>query len=231
MTVHILGNGGHGRDLADIVKAAGAVPAMHDDDPERGEPVPADVSYLIGVAGPQTRAQLDRPGNTPYSVHHPSVIGHAACGFGAVIGAGTVIGPEVTIGNHSHVGAGCTLTRTTIGDHCQIAPGVDIAGDVTIGDRVFVGVGATIRNLVTIGDGAVVGAGSVVLHDVPAGATVVGIPAKVIKARRWVGEHGPEYMTLPSASAPHDYRGVVGTDRCLVCGGRLLDAPHVGRQA
>jgi serine acetyltransferase len=181
MTVHILGNGGHGRDLADIVRAAGAVPSMHDDD--LGPPLPGDVSYLIGIADPHARAARDYPGNQPYSVRHPSVIGFAACGFGVVIGAGTTIGPDVTLGRHTHIGAGCTITRTTIGDYCQIAPGVDIAGDVTIGDRVFIGVGATIRNLVSIGDDVTVGAGAVVLHDVPDGYTVAGIPAKVIHRR------------------------------------------------
>lgn len=184
MTIHILGNGGHGRDIADIVKAAGAVPSMHDDNPERGGLLPADCSYLIGIADPHEREGRDYPGNQPYGVYHPSVIGHAAGGFGYVVGAGSTIGPDVTLGRHTHVGAGCTLTRTTVGDYCQIAPGVDIAGDVTIGDRVFVGVGATIRNLVSIGDDVTIGAGAVVLHNVPSGFTVAGIPAKVIHYTR-----------------------------------------------
>lgn len=182
MTVYILGNGGHGRDIAAIAKAAGTVPSMHDD--HNGPPLPGDVSYLVGIADPATRAARDYPGNQPYSVRHPSVIGFAAQSFGCVVGAGTTIGPDVTLGRHTHIGAGCTLTRTTIGAYCQIAPGVDIAGDVVVGDRVFVGVGATIRNLVSIGDDVTIGAGSVVLHDVPPGSTVAGVPARVIHPRR-----------------------------------------------
>lgn len=182
MTVYVLGNGGHGRDIADIVKAAGATPSLHDDDPAKGRPLPGDVSYLIGIADPQARAARDYPGNQPYGLYHPSVTfgTDGAAGFGYVIGAGTTIGPDVTLGRHTHIGAGCTLTRTTIGDYCQIAPGVDIAGDVTIGDRVFVGVGARIANLVNIGNDVTIGAGAVVLHDVPDGATVAGVPARVI---------------------------------------------------
>ena len=53
-------------------------------------------------------------------------------------------------------------------------------GRVRIGNHVFVGANATILPGVTIGDGAVVGAGSVVTHDVPAGAVVAGVPARVI---------------------------------------------------
>lgn len=198
MTVHILGAGGHGRDIADIVKAAGLTPSIHDDDPDRGRPLPGDVSFLIAVADPADRAARDRPGSQPFAIYHPSVVGFAACGFGVVIGAGTTIGPDVTLGRHTHIGAGCTLTRTTIGDYCQIAPGVDIAGDVTVGDRCFLGVGCRVANLVTIGDDVTVGAGSVVLHDVPAGSTVVGVPARPVRKRRTRAEW--EAMSTPECT-------------------------------
>ncbi|NEQ17888.1 MAG: serine acetyltransferase, partial [Moorea sp. SIO3E2] len=52
-----------------------------------------------------------------------------------------------------------------------------------LGKSVNVGAGAKIFGKVTIGNGANIGANAVVLSDVPAGATVVGIPAKVIKVR------------------------------------------------
>ncbi len=50
----------------------------------------------------------------------------------------------------------------------------------TIGSNVTVGTGASILGWLTIGDGAVIGANAVVLHDVPAGATVVGVPAREV---------------------------------------------------
>jgi serine O-acetyltransferase len=48
---------------------------------------------------------------------------------------------------------------------------------------VYVGVGAKILGAVSVGDGARVGANAVVVKDVPSGATVVGIPAKVVRSR------------------------------------------------
>jgi len=50
----------------------------------------------------------------------------------------------------------------------------------TIGKDVAIGTNSTILAGVTIGDGAMIGAGSVVTHDVPAGATVCGVPARPI---------------------------------------------------
>jgi serine acetyltransferase len=49
-----------------------------------------------------------------------------------------------------------------------------------LGERVFVGSGARILGGLTIGDDAVIGAGAVVTKDVPAGVTVVGVPARQI---------------------------------------------------
>jgi serine O-acetyltransferase len=73
------------------------------------------------------------------------------------VGAGTVIAPFVTIG--------------------LVEGGME---GPTIGANVNVGTGACILGTVTVGDGAGIGAGAVVLDDVPAGATAVGVPARVL---------------------------------------------------
>ena len=53
-----------------------------------------------------------------------------------------------------------------------------------IGDGAFIGVDTLLRAPVTIGPGARTGAGAVVTRDVPAGKTVVGMPARAIELRR-----------------------------------------------
>lgn len=73
-----------------------------------------------------------------------------------------------------------------IGKKCTIMQQVTIAEgpnktSATIGDNVFIGAGAKIIGDVVIGDGAVIGANAVVTHNVPPGAVVAGVPAKIIK--------------------------------------------------
>jgi serine O-acetyltransferase len=103
---------------------------------------------------------------------------------------------DVCIGNHTQIGPGLYLPHgnvvidglVRIGRYCVIAPWATIGvnGSVegpTIGDFVFIGTGAKILGGIRIGDHVRVGANAVVLADVPDGATVVGVPARVVRIR------------------------------------------------
>lgn len=107
--------------------------------------------------------------------------------------AGVSIGDRVSVGpgllmNHGHVVIDGT---TSIGPLCSVAPfvtiGLNTGGpDVsfagpTIGKFVFIGTGAKLLGPITIGDNARIGANAVVLSDVPADATAVGVPARILQ--------------------------------------------------
>ncbi|GHB20306.1 maltose O-acetyltransferase [Pseudovibrio japonicus] len=84
------------------------------------------------------------------------------------IGAQTMLGPNVQIY--------CAQHHKDAEKRCA---GLETAKPVTIGKRVWIGGAAILMPGVTVGDDAIVGAGSVVTKDVPAGATVVGNPARI----------------------------------------------------
>jgi maltose O-acetyltransferase len=83
------------------------------------------------------------------------------------VGAGAQIGPGVQI-----------LTADHPRDPDERRAGVEFGRPIRIGANVWIGAGALILPGVTIGDDAIVGAGAVVTRDVPAGAAVVGNPAR-----------------------------------------------------
>ncbi|GAB4372798.1 MAG: serine O-acetyltransferase [Acidobacteriota bacterium] len=108
--------------------------------------------------------------------------------------SGVEIHPGARIGRRVFIdhGAGVVIGETAeIGDDCVLYQGVTLGGvslekgkrHPTIEDHVVLGAGAKVLGPITIRHGARVGANSVVIADVPAGATVVGIPAREVRRR------------------------------------------------
>ena len=88
------------------------------------------------------------------------------------------IGESTLIAAYAYIGAGNHQPGDD--DTPLIAREMEIKGGVVIGKHCWIGAGAMILDGVTIGDGAIIGAQSLVNKDVPAGAVVVGTPAKEI---------------------------------------------------
>jgi serine O-acetyltransferase len=86
-------------------------------------------------------------------------------------GMGVVIGETAEIGDDVYIYHQVTLGGTS-SQHGKRHP--------TVGDNVIIGAGAKVLGAINIGDGARIGANAVVVAEVPAGTTVVGIPARPV---------------------------------------------------
>jgi len=105
-----------------------------------------------------------------------TMITHISIDHSADIGPGLLIPHSGSIRVHgdTKIGADCALHHI-----CTIGAGAQTAGAV-IGDHVWIGCHSSIIGPVTIGDNATVGANSLVITNVPAGATVIGVPARAM---------------------------------------------------
>jgi acetyltransferase EpsM len=170
---------------------ATGLPDLGDDDAYLASlsamPPDARPSLVLGIGGDvaaRRRLVIRYEGAARWAtvVHGAAVIAPSATiGPGAVVLAGAIVGPGARIGAHVTVNSGAIVEHdTTVGDHAHIAPGVVIGGGTTIGEGVVVGLGAVVRDHLTVGPDAVVAMGAVVVADVPAGATVAGIPARAM---------------------------------------------------
>jgi sugar O-acyltransferase (sialic acid O-acetyltransferase NeuD family) len=115
------------------------------------------------------------------NVLHPrsSVSGSATISEGVFIAAGGIVGPRASIGNAAIINHGAVVDHDcVVGMSAHIGPNSTLGGNVRVGCRVLLGSGSNVLPGIHIGDDATVGAGAVVVENVPAGVTVVGVPAR-----------------------------------------------------
>lgn len=206
--VLIVGAGGHGRVVADILALSRnreAVFGFIDDNAAlwgekiAGVPVLGGVSRLklicrqytglsviVAVGNNSARqkivTELKGYGMKYTNGIHPRAViaGDVKMGVGVMVMAGAVINSGATIGDHSIVNTGATIDHDCIlGDFSHISPGANLAGEVKVDERAHVGLGAAVLPGRRVGHGSMVGAGSVVAQDIPPGAVAKGVPARV----------------------------------------------------
>jgi serine O-acetyltransferase len=126
--------------------------------------------------------------------HHLKYCGRLLSHWGRFV-TNIEIHPGAKIGRRFFIdhGAGVVIGETAeIGDDVLMYAGTELAGTSllkgkrhpTIGNGVVIGAGSIVLGAITVGDGARVGAGSVVTKPVPPGATVVGVPGRVVEEHR-----------------------------------------------
>jgi len=226
----ILGCGGHGRVVLDILMNAGTYDVIGFVDSNAstvgrridGIPVlgcPEDLPAIrdkmnvhkaviaIGDNGAR-RALADLVEDWDFELInaiHPSanLARNVTLGRNIVIAAGALVCAHCQIGDSVILNTGCIVDHESlIGTATHICPGARLAGRVTVESGAFVGIGATIIQSTRIGYEAVIGAGAVVVSNVAPMSTVVGVPARQVKAIQQTADmHAWLVPAIPSPNA------------------------------
>jgi sugar O-acyltransferase (sialic acid O-acetyltransferase NeuD family) len=198
MKRYIYGAGGHGKVVLDAMQLARLrCDGFIDDNDEgatwMGLTVQAfsdlsfndEISLHLAIGNGKLRESIvNKLGIASFfSVFHPdaSIAQTGLIGLGTLIAAQAVVAPSTQIGHHCIINHSSVVDHDCIvGDFSHIAPQSSLGGTSKIGKGVLVGAGAVIFPGIAVGDFAVVGAGAIVTKNVPAGAVVIGNPAKKV---------------------------------------------------
>lgn len=196
--VIIIGAGGHGRVIADIVTLSNDIVLgfLDDKDPSEFTDITilgklADIdrykqeaSFIIGIGNNQTRKQIMESLEVDwYTAIHPIavIVSDVEIGEGTAIMANAVINTGSKIGRGVIINTAATVDHDNrISDYVHLSPGVHLGGTVNIGSETWIGIGAVVSNNVNICEGCVIGAGAVVIQNIGVSGVYVGVPAKRI---------------------------------------------------
>lgn len=210
--IYIIGAGGHGRVILDILKVAKKkVKGFIDDDKKlkgkkvNGIPIVGSISalkrlagknngFVIGIGNNSSRERFYKKakqcGATIVNAIHPKAIiaSDVIVGEGAVVMAGVVINTGSIIGNNTCINTSASVDHDNkIDDHAHIYPGARLTGGVKIGAFSYVGTAATVLPYLTVGKNVVIGPGAVVKKNVSDEAVVVARVSRVVKYKKQKG--------------------------------------------
>lgn len=190
----IIGAGGHGNVIADIVRANGdEVVGFLDDDSSKN--VLGDISqyrdyldaeFIIGIGNPDVRERLSKLPLKWHTAIHPSAVisPTARIGCGTVVMPNAIVNAKAIIGNHCIINSSAVVEHdNVIEDYAHISVGTKLGGAVRIGRSTWVGIGATVINNVSIGSECMIGAGAVVVDNISEKGLYFGVPARLKKEK------------------------------------------------
>lgn len=191
----LYGASGHAKVIIDILEANGQkIDFIVDDNPALTELLGYEVrrntgeydEAIVSIGSCEIRKKVVEGlnvGKYATSVHPSAVVSpRATINEGTVVMQGAIVQSCAKIGKHCIVNTGASVDHDCeIGDFVHVAPHATVLGGVKVGEGSWIGAGAVVKQYITVGKNCMIGAGAVVLHDVPDGATVVGVPGKEIK--------------------------------------------------
>lgn len=144
-------------------------------------------SIAIGISNPRIKKELVKKIDSTFNF--PSFISKNAWISNKVtIGKGVIIYPGVSVNHESVIedfviiNMNCAIGHdVTIQKNSSLAPGVNLGGFTYIEPNVDIGIGAATLQKIRIGEGAIIGGQTMLISSVAKGATVVGVPGRVIK--------------------------------------------------
>lgn len=171
-------------DPAPVASACG-IPVIGGDDAFAawiaGNP---DARYVMAVDIPALRRKLvagPYASGTPETLicRHAHVAPDATIGRGAIVMRGAVVSADATIGVFAKINADAAIHHDcVVGDYVTLAPGCRLLGNVAVGEGAYIGAAACVLPRKRVGANARLGAGGVAIHDIPAGVTATGVPAR-----------------------------------------------------